>query len=326
MKNSTYKNLLKIFKSKGVLAASGGLLLISCGAQMGGYTETDGVYYDPNKDVIPVSVTIQDDNVVGEDYSYTDNSTSIIEQNQQNLQAQKNKYQDWNNTSQSDWGQFAGTETNYNSWGWNGGMWGWGNPWGMGFGWNSWNWGLGWNSWYPGWSMGWNGGFGWGWNAGWNWGYPWYGYNPYWDPFWGGYYPGWGAGYPGYWGRPANFKRSGADSIVRNNNSFNNNGNRNGFTRPAPSNNTNNQNSINNSGFRKTGFGTPNSNRPSNNQTQPNRSFRRTENNTPSQQPSYSPPRNDGFRNSGGFGGGSSSGGGMRSSGGGGGFRSGGFR
>ena len=74
MKNSTYKNLLEIFKSKGVLAVSGGLLLISCGAQMGGYTETDGIYYDPNKDVIPVGVTMQDTNAVGEDYSYTDNS------------------------------------------------------------------------------------------------------------------------------------------------------------------------------------------------------------------------------------------------------------
>jgi hypothetical protein len=98
MKNSTYKNLLEIFKSKGVLAVSSGLLLISCGAQMGGYTETDGVYYDPNKDVIPAGVTMQDtNNNVGEDYSYTDNSESIIEQNQQNIQAQKNKYQDWNN-------------------------------------------------------------------------------------------------------------------------------------------------------------------------------------------------------------------------------------
>ena len=58
MKNSTYKNLLEIFKSKGILAVSGGLLLVSCGAQMGGYTETDGVYYDPNKDVIPEGIVM----------------------------------------------------------------------------------------------------------------------------------------------------------------------------------------------------------------------------------------------------------------------------
>ena len=41
----------------------------------------------------------------------------------------------------------------------------------------------------------------------------------------------------------------------------------------------------------------PNSPNSSNNQVQqPNRGFRRTES-IPSQQPSYSPPRNDGFRN-----------------------------
>ena len=186
MKNSTYKNLLEIFKSKGVLAVFGGLLLISCGAQMGGYTETDGIYYDPNKDVIPVGVTMQDTNAVGEDYSYTDNSESIIEQNQQNIQAQKNKYQDWRDSSQSDWGNYAGSETNYysNNWGWGypygwGGYYGWGSGWNIGLGW-------GWNSWYPGWSMGWSGGYGWGWNAGWNWGNPWYGYNPYWGSYYGG--------------------------------------------------------------------------------------------------------------------------------------------
>lgn len=213
MKNSTYKNLLEIFKSKGVLAVSGGLLLISCGAQMGGYTETDGVYYDPNKDVIPVGVTMQDTNAVGEDYSYTDNSESIIEQNQQNIQAQKNKYQDWSDGSQSDWGNYAGSETNYysNNWGWGypygwGGYYGWGSGWNIGLGW-------GWNSWYPGWSMGWSGGYGWGWNAGWNWGNPWYGYNPYWGSYYGGgYYPGywgWGNGYSGYWGRPRIIKEVG---------------------------------------------------------------------------------------------------------------------
>jgi hypothetical protein len=69
----------------------------------------------------------------------TDNSESIIEQNQQNMEAQKNKYQDWKNFEQSDWGSYAGTETNYysNNWGW-----GYGYPYGMGgyYGWgNRWN-------------------------------------------------------------------------------------------------------------------------------------------------------------------------------------------
>ena len=357
MKNFTYKNLIEIIKSKGIFAVSSGLLLISCGAQMGGYTETDGVYYDPKKDVIPAGVVMDDtNNNVGEDYSYNDNSPSIIEQNQQNMEAQKNKYQDWNNFEQSDWGSYAGTETNYysNNWGWGygypygmGGYYGWGNRWsiGLGFGW-------GWNSWYnPGWN--------WGWGT--SWGYPYYGYgyNPYyWDSYYwgGGYYPGyygWG-GYPGYWGRPANVKRSGADAIFRGNNTNNssfNTVNRNGFGRNSSnqnsvnnngfrrsgfgtpnqnSQNSSNQNSVNNNGFRRSGFGTTNNNNSSNQQQ--NGGFRRTES-TPSQQPSYTPQRNDSFRNSGGgfrssgggFGGGSSSGGGMRSSGGGG-MRSGGFR
>ena len=53
MKRNIHKNLLGMLKSKGILAISGGLLLVSCGAQMGGYSETDGVYYDPNKDTLP---------------------------------------------------------------------------------------------------------------------------------------------------------------------------------------------------------------------------------------------------------------------------------
>ena len=53
MKNSIYKDLLKSLKSKWILGISTGMLLVSCGAQMGSYTETDGVYYDPKKDVIP---------------------------------------------------------------------------------------------------------------------------------------------------------------------------------------------------------------------------------------------------------------------------------
>jgi hypothetical protein len=71
MKRNIHKNLLGMLKSKGILAISGGLLLVSCGAQMGGYSETDGVYYDPNKDTLPEGVIINDGgNRVGEYYDY----------------------------------------------------------------------------------------------------------------------------------------------------------------------------------------------------------------------------------------------------------------
>ena len=35
---------------------------------MGGYTETDGVYYDPNKDVIPEGIVMPEPNQVDEVY------------------------------------------------------------------------------------------------------------------------------------------------------------------------------------------------------------------------------------------------------------------
>lgn len=111
MKNSTYKNLSEILRTKGVLGVAAGLLLVSCGSQMGGYTETDGVYYDPNKDVIPEGIVMLEPNQVDEVYAYESDSASIIEQNQQNQAAQKNKYQTWNGT-ESDWGTYAGTEQN----------------------------------------------------------------------------------------------------------------------------------------------------------------------------------------------------------------------
>ena len=56
---------------------------------MGGYTETDGVYYDPNKDVIPEGIVMPEPNQVDEVYAYESDSASIIEQNQKNKLAQK---------------------------------------------------------------------------------------------------------------------------------------------------------------------------------------------------------------------------------------------
>ena len=97
MKNSIYKDFMKSLKSKWILGISTGMLLVSCGAQMGSYTETDGVYYDPKKDVIPEGYLGKISE--GTDYDYysnEDSSTNIIEQNQQNQLAQQNRYQRWN--------------------------------------------------------------------------------------------------------------------------------------------------------------------------------------------------------------------------------------
>ena len=345
MKNSTYKNLLNNFKSKGILAISGGLILVSCGAQMGGYTETDGVYYDPNKDVIPegIAMTGPEENVIDEPYTYENDSVSIIEQNQINQMAQQNKYKNWNkNQKQSDWGSYAGTEQNYyyNNWGASYyPYYGWGNSWSIGFSWGSPYYGY--NPYY--WDAYWGGGYypnyyGYGYYNPWYYSYynPYY-YSPYYG-YYGGYNPYHYGGYY-YYTRPYNYKRSGADSINRGNNGFQTStSNGRGFNRLAPNSNTNPTTpSTNSNGFRRSGFGNPNPNQspnvnpapvtPNNNYTpSSNRGFRRTSEYAPSQQPSYSPPRNDNFRSSGSssFGGGSSNSGGGRSSGGGG-FR-GGFR
>ena len=68
MEKITYKNLPQILKAKVVLAVAGGLILLSCGSQMGGYSETDGVYYDPNKDTLPEGTVMNSGNRVGEHY------------------------------------------------------------------------------------------------------------------------------------------------------------------------------------------------------------------------------------------------------------------
>lgn len=321
MKNSTYKNLSEILRTKGVLGVAAGLLLVSCGSQMGGYTETDGVYYDPNKDVIPEGIVMPEPNQVNEVYAYESDSASIIEQNQQNQAAQKNKYQTWNGT-ESDWGTYAGTEqniyyNNYNTWGWNpygyySPYYGWGNGWniGIGFGWNNW----GWNNW--GWNPYWDPYFGYG-----GYGY----YNPrygYYSPYYGGYYGYNPYYYGGYYYPRNNYKRSGADAITRGN-GFQNSNNR-------SFNNRMNTNNSNNSGFRTT---PPRNTNP--NMTQPPQNSNPSRfRSVPRQEPrQYEAPRQEPRRND--WGGSSNSGGGFRSGGSssssgssssGGGFRSGGFR
>ena len=314
MKNSTYKNLSEILRTKVVLGVAAGLLLVSCGSQMGGYTETDGVYYDPNKDVIPEGIVMPEPNQVDEVYAYESDSASIIEQNQQNQAAQKNKYQTWNGT-ESDWGTYAGTEqniyyNNYNTWGWNpygyySPYYGWGNGWniGIGFGWNNWGWNPYWDPYFG------YGGYGY-----YN---PWYGY---YSPYYGGYYGYNPYYYGGYYYPRNNYKRSGADAITRGN-GFQNSNNR-------SFNNRMNTNNSNNSGFRTT---PPRNTNP--NMTQPPQNSNPSRfRSVPRQEPrQYEAPRQEPRRND--WGGSSNSGGGFRSGGSssgssssGGGFRSGGFR
>ncbi|MEC5395013.1 prolyl-tRNA synthetase [Bergeyella sp. RCAD1439] len=192
MKKNIQKNLIKLLKSKVVLTVSGGMLLSSCVIYTGGgYTETDGVYYDPNKDVLPqVERPYYGANQVGDEYNYDQvEEAGVIARSAQNQRDWNNRYHSDNwrgqDATSSDWGTFSGSETNYYNHGW--GMmnpyWGWGP--GFGWGWGS---RFGWGGYY-------GAGFGWGWGATWGWNSPW-GWN---DPFWGFYGPRWGMMNP-YWG------------------------------------------------------------------------------------------------------------------------------
>lgn len=192
MKEFLHTNLLGLLKSKTILAVSGALVLMSCSTQMGGYSETDGVYYDPETDTLPEGVILNDTgNRVGEYYDYQDTS-NIIENSEYNAAQQENRYNDWNDiqVADSDWGDYAGAETNIhnNYWGY-----GWGSPY-----------------WYGGFSPYWGSRFGFGWSMNWGWGntWGWYGFNPYWgygynSMFWGSpYWNNWGYGgfYNGFYG------------------------------------------------------------------------------------------------------------------------------
>lgn len=196
------------------LMLSAGIILASCSAQMGSYSETDGVYYDPEKDVLPENTRYN--SRVGEVYPFEDEENhSIADGAFERKWEKNNKY--WNDNSgatHSDWGNYTGSETHiydnrwigYGGWGWyNPYRWGWGYPYGMyggyygGYG---WNWGL-------------HLGFGWGWNSYYH---PyWDFYNPYWGygyGMWGGY--GWGLPYHGYRYRSIPRARSGAVNSFRN--------------------------------------------------------------------------------------------------------------
>ncbi len=103
MEKITYKKTMGLLRSKVVLTVLGGFILSSCGATMGGYTETDGVYYDPNKDTIPVGVVMNSGNQVGDyyDYQYTEDQNKYLNSD--------NRNQNWQDSQNSDWGNFTGT-------------------------------------------------------------------------------------------------------------------------------------------------------------------------------------------------------------------------
>ncbi len=315
MKKNIHKKVFEMLRSKGILAISSALLLVSCGVYTGGYSETDGVYYDPNRDTLPEGVAMNGGNQVGQYYDYQNNDYPLEQSD-----VVYDRYKGWNGISNSnlqypssDWGDYTGTETNYYDNGWYGGYGYWGSPWG-------------WNSFGPSW--GWNVGFGWGspygwyggyspyWNYGWGWGNPYYswyglGYNPY---YWGGGYYANHWGYNSYNAPKLINRRSSANGRFGtvNGRSYGNSGFRN---------NTTTRSGGSNSGFRnQNGYGN------TRNTTVP-RNTTRTRDYTPQRsQPNYSTPRNDGggFRSSGGNVGGFRSGGmstGGARSGGGGGFR-----
>ena len=67
MNKNILVNTLNSIKKQALFLAAGSFILVSCGTQMGGYSETDGVYYDPNKDTLPEGVIFNDNqNTVGE--------------------------------------------------------------------------------------------------------------------------------------------------------------------------------------------------------------------------------------------------------------------
>ncbi|MDL1913248.1 MAG: hypothetical protein FDW93_01800 [Bergeyella sp.] len=144
-----------------------------------GYSETDGVYYDPSTDTLPLGYGSYESGV-GDYYQYGQNGNGnvypgIIEKNKMNTEERKRRfsgiYRSKNSSLATNWGRYAGNDVYYTSYGY-----GWG--WGMGpFWWSH-------DPFYYGWGYNpyWIFGLSWGWD------YPWYS---------GFYYP---YGYGGYYG------------------------------------------------------------------------------------------------------------------------------
>ena len=304
MKDYTYKNLFSSLLTKGGMAILSSLALISCGIQSG-YTETDGIYYDPKSDKIEQRIAWQSTRYEDDYYRHEE---SIIGQSQKNQKQQNEKYnnKNWGNNQKiktsSDWGVYTGTQNNYyydnySVWG---SPYSFYSPYYFGY----------YNSYFGNYYSGWNLGFSWGnpwayynsyyWNANPYWGYsgyynPWY-YNPFYSPYYGGYYDYYY--YPNYYERgyyPAkNYRKSSVDQIFRGNNSNNSWGN-------------NSSSTYNDRGFERNSSWGRNDNFESNNTWR---------NNTPTPPPTTNSFPNDGSRGSFGrqpsWGGGSNSDGGFR--------------
>ena len=235
MKDYAYKNLFSSLLTKGGMAILSSLALISCGIQSG-YTETDGIYYDPKSDKIEQRIAWQSTRYEDDYYRHEE---SIIGQSQKNQKQQNEKYnnKNWGNNQKiktsSDWGVYTGTQNNYyyDSYSVWGSPYSFYSPYYFGY----------YNSYFGNYYSGWNLGFSWGnpwayynsyyWNANPYWGYsgyysPWY-YNPFYSPYYGGYYDYYY--YPNYYERgyyPArNYRKSSADQTFRGNNSNNSWGN-----------------------------------------------------------------------------------------------------
>ena len=304
MKDYTYKNLFSSLLTKGGMAILSSLALISCGIQSG-YTETDGIYYDPKSDKIEQRIAWQSTRYEDDYYRHEE---SIIGQSQKNQKQQNEKYnnKNWGNNQKiktsSDWGVYTGTQNNYyydnySVWG---SPYSFYSPYYFGY----------YNSYFGNYYSGWNLGFSWGnpwayynsyyWNANPYWGYsgyysPWY-YNPFYSPYYGGYYDYYY--YPNYYERgyyPAkNYRKSSVDQTFRGNNSNNSWGN-------------NSSSTYNDRGFERNSSWGRNDNFKSNNTWR---------NNTPTPPPTTNSFPNDGSRGSFGrqpsWGGGSNSDGGFR--------------
>ena len=191
MKNNTFSDTIIPFVSKTALFLASGLFLVSCGIQSG-YTETDGIYYDPATDKIERKIAWQEPDYYDMDeragFEEDNNQTGIIGQSQKNQQLQNQKYsnKNWGGDSQrisssSDWGTYAGTQNNFyydNS--------SWGYPYYSSF-YSPYYFGY-YNSYfgYPR-SSGWRLGFSWGMSP-WSYNYNYY-YNPYWNYNYWGYSP-----------------------------------------------------------------------------------------------------------------------------------------
>ena len=304
MKDYTYKNLFSSLLTKGGMAILSSLALISCGIQSG-YTETDGIYYDPKSDKIEQRIAWQNTRYEDDYYRHEE---SIIGQSQKNQKQQNEKYnnKNWGNNQKiktsSDWGVYTGTQNNYyyDSYSVWGSPYSFYSPYYFGY----------YNSYFGNYYSGWNLCFSWGnpwayynsyyWNANPYWGYsgyysPWY-YNPFYSPYYGGYYDYYY--YPNYYERgyyPAkNYRKSSADQTFRGNNSNNSWGN-------------NSSSTYNDRGFERNSSWGRNDNFESNNTWR---------NNTPTPPPTTNSFPNDGSRGSFGrqpsWGGGSNPDGGFR--------------